>query len=237
MSRPILLDLFCGLGGAAVGYARAGFLVVGIDIAPQPDYPAEFHQADALEFLGRIPVGRLPDAIHASPPCQGESAPTKGSNAARNAANGRKHPRLIAETRAALDALGLPYVIENVVGSTVRRDLTLCGVGLGLRVIRHRYFELGGWGMPQPPHVRHEGYVRGWRHGIYRDGPYLAVYGRGGGKATTAECREGLGIDWSWDRAQLVEAIPPAMTEYVGAGLLAHVTGAAERSPVPPVVH
>ena len=30
--RPRLLDLFCGAGGAAMGYHRAGFEVVGVDL-------------------------------------------------------------------------------------------------------------------------------------------------------------------------------------------------------------
>jgi hypothetical protein len=218
MRRPRLLDLYCGLGGAAMGYHRAGFEIMGVDINPQPDYPFEFVRADAIEFLWW--VNREFDAAHASPPCQASSAATKG-----NRARGRTddHIDLIPETRAALDQHGVPYVIENVQGSALRRDLTLCGEMYGLRVIRHRYFELGGWTMPQPAHIPHRGRVSGWRHGVRYDGPYLAVYGDGGGKATVEECREGLGIDWSWDRAQLVEAIPPAYTEHIGRQLLAYL--------------
>jgi hypothetical protein len=223
-----LLDLCCGLGGASAGYVRAGFEVVGVDVADQPDYPFEFHRADAFEFL--IMHWREFDAVHASFPCQASSAPTKGTNARRNAAIGRRHLDLNPTGRALLDEVGLPYVMENVQGSLVRRDVTLCGEMFGLPQIRHRYFELGGWTMSQPAHLPHRGRVRGWRHGEYFDGPYLAVYGNGGGKATTEECRLAQGIDWSWDRAQLVEAIPPAYTELIGRELLAHVNAESDRA-------
>jgi len=100
----ILLDLFCKAGGAAMGYHRAGFDVIGVDIEPQPNYPFEFVQADAIEYL--IANGRQFDAIHASPPCQAYSITQK--------LQGRKHPELIAPTRAALKHIGCPWVIENV---------------------------------------------------------------------------------------------------------------------------
>lgn len=223
MNRPVLIDAFCGLGGAAMGYSRAGFRVIGCDIEPQADYPFEFVQGDAIDFIHEY--GPRAVAGHGSPPCQHASGPTTGTNAARNAALGREHPALIEPTRAAFEAVGIPYVIENVQGSELRRDLTLCGLSFGLRVFRHRYFELGDWTMPQPVHPSHRGHrVSGWRHGVRYEGDMLAVYGKGGGKATVEECREGLGIDWSWDRARLVEAIPPAYTEYIGAQLLTHVT-------------
>lgn len=208
-----------------MGYHRAGFDVVGVDVVDQPDYPFEFHRGDAFAYL--IAHWREFDAVAASLPCQASSGPTKGTNARRNATSGRRHLDLNPAGRALLDAVGLPYVMENVQGSVLRRDVTLCGEMFGLEVIRHRYFELGGWTMTAPEHVPHRGYTRGWRHGVYRDGPYLAVYGDGGGKATTEECRRGLGIDWSWDRAQLVEAIPPAYTEHIGRQLMAHLTAQA----------
>jgi hypothetical protein len=224
VQRPVLLDLCCGLGGATRGYQRAGFRVVGVDIAEQPDYCGDdFVQADGLAFVAEH--GHKFDAVATSWPCQASAGPTKGTNAARNAAKGVRHVDLNPRGRELLDATGRPYVMENVQGSVLRRDLTLCGLTFGLRVFRHRYFELGRWSMPAPVHPSHRGHrVSGWRHGVRYEGDMLAVYGKGGGKATTAECRAGLGIDWSWDRAQLVEAIPPAYTEHIGRALLAEVT-------------
>lgn len=225
--KPRLVDLYCCLGGASTGYARAGFEVVGVDIEPQPDYPFEFHRSDAIGLLAEH-SGEF-DAAAGSPPCQASSGPTKGTNRKRNAEIGRVHVDLIPATRRALHATGLPYVIENVQGSALRRDLTLCGLMFPAtrRVFRHRYFELGRWSIDTsrvPEHPTHRGHrVRGWRHGEYFEGDMLAIYGNGGGKATVEECREGLGIDWSLDRARLVEAIPPAYTEFIGRELLAHI--------------
>lgn len=209
-----LLDLFCGAGGAGMGYHRAGFDVVGVDINPQPDYPFEFHQCDALEHL--IEHGHEYDVRHASPPCQASSALTKGTN------RGRRYINLIPATRELLATFAGPSVIENVQGSDLRRDLTLCGEMFGLGVLRHRYFEVDGALVTQPPHKPHRGRVRGWRHGTYHDGPYLAVYGDGGGKGSVQEWQAAMGIDWTDDRKAIAEAIPPAYTQAIGAQLLAH---------------
>jgi hypothetical protein len=211
-----ILDLFSGAGGAGMGYHRAGLDVVGVDIAPQPNYPFEFHRGDALEFLAAH--GHEFDAVHASPPCQTHSALTKG-NRARGWAD--DHRDWIADTRALLDALGRPYVIENVQGAPVRRDLTLCGLTFGLRVFRHRYFELGDWTMPAVPHPSHAGHrVAGWRHGVRYDGDMVAVYGDGGGKGSVADWQAAMGIDWTASKLELAEAIPPAYTLHVGTALL-----------------
>ncbi len=208
-----LLDLFCGAGGAAMGYHRAGFEVVGVDKAPMTYYPFEFHQADALRYLDQH--WQEFDAIHASPPCQASSALTKGTN------HGRSYPQLIPATREALNASGLPYVIENVQGADIRRDAMLCGEMFGLGVIRHRLFEVAGFTVEAPAHVPHRGRVAGMRHGQWFTGPYFAVYGGGGGKGSVAQWREAMGIDWTWDRKEIAEAIPPAYTAYLGAQLLA----------------
>jgi hypothetical protein len=195
-----------------MGYHRAGFDVIGVDINPQPNYPFEFQQADALEFLRDNGTGF--DAIHASPPCQASCNLTKGTNA------GREYPQLIPPTREALARTGLPTVLENVQGSAVRRDLTLCGEMFGLGVIRHRYFEIRGVLVMQPQHIPHRGRVAGYRHGTKYEGPYLAVYGRGGDKGTVAERREAMGIDWMTGLTELAEAIPPAYTKCIGGQLI-----------------
>ncbi|CAA9242138.1 MAG: FIG01129299: hypothetical protein [uncultured Arthrobacter sp.] len=216
MTRPKLLDLFCGAGGAGMGYLRAGFEVVGVDIAPQFDYPGVSIIADALDFAADN--WREFDAIHASPPCQASTALTKGTN------KGREYVQLIPETRRLLRATGLPTVIENVQGSDLRRDLTLCGEMFGLGVLRHRYFEVSGLEAVAPAHKPHRGRVRGWRHGTYYDGPYVAVYGAGGGKGSMAEWQQAMGIDWTDDRKAIAEAIPPAYTEHIGWQLATHLT-------------
>ena len=219
--RPLLLDLFCGAGGAARGYMDAGFYVVGVDIEPQPNYCGdEFYQADALDFL--VANGRQFDARHASPPCQASCALIKGNQRA-TAGN---HTNLIPETRALLAYFDGPSVIENVQGSDLRRDLTLCGEMFGLGVIRHRYFECS-FPVHQPAHKPHRGRVRGWRHGQYHDGPYVAVYGDGGAKGTVAEWQQAMGIDWTDVRKEIAEAIPPAYSAFVGRQLMQAIERAA----------
>lgn len=219
--RPRLLDLFCGPGGAAMGYHRAGFDVVGVDINPQPNYPFEFHEADALDYL--VGNGLHYDSIHASPPCQASCTLTKGTN--RNA--GREYTQLIPHTRALLAYYRVPTIIENVQGSDLRRDLTLCGEMFSLGVIRHRYFEVSNFTAVQPNHKSHRGRVRGWRHGKYHDGPYVAVYGDGGGKGSIDEWQAAMGIDWTDNREEIAEAIPPAYTEFIGRQIMASLKAVA----------
>lgn len=204
-----ILDLCCGVGGASAGYADAGHSVVGVDISSQPDYPYPFVMADVLtlphEFLREF------DFIHASTPCQADCTLTAGTN------RGRVYPNLTDSVRALIRDAGLPYVMENPPGRTsLRRDLVLCGEMFGLGVIRHRIFEFSHDVPPQPEHVPHRGRVSGWRHGEFFPGPYVAVYGDGGGKGSVAQWRTAMGIDWTWNRKSLAEAIPPAYTRYIG---------------------
>lgn len=206
MTRPRLLDLFCGAGGAGVGYHRAGFDVVGVDINPQPRYPFEFHQADAMTF----PLDGF-DAVHASPPCQRYTALGTREDLSH-------HPDLVAATRFGLAVFAGPWVIENVVGAPLRADLTLCAAAFGLRSYRHRIFESNAR-LVQPPHPPHR--VRVNRRGENR----REHWARGGFVTITGDIGsyvgpEAMGIDWMTG-AELSQAIPPAYTEYIGKQLVA----------------
>jgi DNA (cytosine-5)-methyltransferase 1 len=213
---PRLLDLFCGAGGAAMGYWRAGFDVVGVDIEPQPHYPFEFVQADALDVLRCKPWAMRFDAYHASPPCQAYAG---------LAAKDGRHPRLIEPVRDLLKATGAtPYVIENIVGAPLRTTVMLCGSMFGLNVRRHRLFETSDLilGSPRCAHDTQD--------------ELRAYYGKKGRlvwqgrrpllRGSVEQAPADMGIDWmTWN--ELREAIPPAYTEYIGAQLLAHLGVAA----------
>ncbi len=213
MSKPRLLDLFCGAGGAAMGYHRAGFEVVGVDIKPQPHYPFEFHQGDALAY----PLDGF-DVYHASPPCQPYSRIRPLLIAQKRA---RQYESLIESARALLAATALPYVMENVCGSPLQDYIQLCGSAFGLKIERHRWFEsnIALFGLqcshywqgkePLPPLHRLQGSSR-----------VVGCYGHGRGKGdNVALWREALGITWM-TRAEMAEAIPPAYTEYIGRQLM-----------------
>jgi DNA (cytosine-5)-methyltransferase 1 len=206
-SRPFALDLFCCGGGASMGLYRAGFNVVGIDIDHQPHYPFPFLQADALtldpEWMAAF------DFVWASPPCQ------RYTRGAKKWGTTDCHPDLIAPTRDLLESIGLPFVIENVPDAPVRADVTLCGSMFGLRVIRHRSFELSGVVVPQPEHGQHAA-------------DYVTVTGHTGGSSkrdgtagfgTIEDWKEAMGIDWL-PASKLCEAIPPAYSEHIGRRLL-----------------
>lgn len=225
MPRPRLLDLYSCAGGAGRGYANAGFEVVGVDINPQPNYPYEFHQADALEYL-REHAHEF-DAIHASPPCQAYST-TKHAHTV-------EHPDLLAPTRDALIATGLPYVIENVEGAPLIDPLRLCatefglvaddvdGVPLALR--RHRLFESNVW-LWGPGGCSHDDtLVAGSYMGSYHDKPEDRDNpARRGGYTPALRIRAALlGIDWMKTEYELAQAIPPAYTEWIGTQLLDHL--------------
>lgn len=192
-----------------MGYHRAGFEVVGVDIIPQKNYPFTFMEDDALNVLRNIIDGVVrPDFIHASPPCRATCAITKGTNAGKY-----EYRDVYPQVRDMMIKSGIPGVIEN---PSSRPDVVLCGEMFGLDVIRHRRFEVIGWQADQPRHVKHRGRVRGWRHGVWVDGPYVGAYGDGGGRGSLEELKEAMDIPWVSSRKEIVEAIPPAYTEYIG---------------------
>ncbi|WP_217369195.1 hypothetical protein [Nonomuraea antri] len=171
-------------------------------------------RGDAIEYIAAH--GHEFDLIHASPPCQAFATLTTGTNQGR-----RVYPDLIAETRRALEATGRPWVIENVPTAPIKRDLMLCGAMFPeLAVLRHRWFELGGIRVEQPEHPQHRGRVAGYRHGEWHQGPYIAVYGKGGGKGSVAEWQQAMGIDWTSARREIRQAIPPAYTEFIARAVL-----------------
>lgn len=214
-----LLDLFCCAGGAGVGYSRAGFEVVGVDIKPQPNYPLPFIQGDALTLDPKFLA--LFDAIHASPPCQSYS------DLAKRNGNGHKWPRLIEPVREMLSRSGLPYVIENVEGAPLIDPVVLCGTMFPkLRVLRHRLFE-ANFEIVRPPHNKKHPKV----HTLDRRKSHFGktdewkdfVQVTGGGNCTLAAARAAMGIDWM-TKGEINESIPPAYTEFVGRALLRHIS-------------
>lgn len=215
--RPRLLDLFCCAGGAGLGYSRAGFEVVGVDIARQPNYPLTFVQADAMtldpEFVATF------DAVHASPPCQSYS------DLAKRNGNADEWPRLIEPVREMLIRFGLPYIIENVDGAPLRNPAVLCGTMFkGLRVLRHRLFETN-FPVLVPPHGRHpKCHTMDKRKAHYgkTDDMRDFVSVNGGGNCSVAAARDAMGIDWM-NKNELNEAIPPIYTQFLGEQLLAQL--------------
>lgn len=216
--RPRLLDLFCGQGGAAAGYHRAGFDVVGVDIVPQPRYPFEFVEADALEYLTEH--GREFDATHASPPCQGFTTMSNRWRGQGGAAD--QWPDLIAPTRRLLIATGSPWVLENVAGarSSLVNPFILHGGMFGLAVDRSRLFESPiAVLIPQAPRAKNPVGV----YGAHHDGRRLFTRADGSEQRAARsleEAQAAMGMPWAdWDGCR--EAIPPAYTEFIGEQLLA----------------
>jgi hypothetical protein len=205
MKRPWLLDLFCGAGGAARGYQLAGYSVVGVDIVDQPHYAGDlFVRGDALDFVAAY--GSLFDAIHASPPCQFASQQFNPKYPEKRS----EHQNLIPQTRAALQATGLPYVIENVKGARKHliNPLMLHGSMFDLPIFRERYFEV------DPPI---------WFTSIPRR-DYDPVCPNGTTKRenrseVVSRLQAAMGIDWM-TKKELRQAIPPAYTEFIGNHLI-----------------
>jgi DNA (cytosine-5)-methyltransferase 1 len=201
-----------------MGYHRAGFEVVGVDINPQPRYPFEFHQGDAMTW----PLGGF-DAIHASPPCQAYSA--------LRTLHDNEHPDLVEPTRDRLRVSGVPWVIENVEGAPLvtaptldgLNGILLCGTMFGLRTLRHRLFE-SDTPLAAPPHPRHVGeFYTVTGHGDPNWGKRKKESSEFSGPGYTQRCRDAMGISWMSGK-ELVQGIPPAYTEFIGGQLMNYLT-------------
>jgi DNA (cytosine-5)-methyltransferase 1 len=217
--KPRLLDLFCGAGGAGAGYSRAGFDIVGVDINPQPHYPFDFIQGDALGALRSFECFEGIDAIHASPPCQAYSTMSNR--------HGSISPLLIDEVRDLFYATHVPYVIENVVGARrhMHSPLLLHGDMFGLGVYRPRLFESNMLFLaPTARRPTDAAAVYGQR------GDSRLLWTRNDGSelrcATLTEAQQAMGMHWA-DWHGIKEAIPPAYTEHIGQQLLEHLQAAA----------
>jgi DNA (cytosine-5)-methyltransferase 1 len=211
-----LLDLFCGEGGAAMGYHQAGFEeITGIDHHPMKRYPFDFVRADAMEYLAEH--GHEYDLIHASPPCQAYSIAAK-----RMVNQGKVYPDLIEETRRGLRKTGKPYVIENVPGAPLISPVMLCGSMFGLGVLRHRLFEINPEILIMVPPCRHGSVMPMWwnkRREELKKGKvyeYITVAGR---SFLMSEAKEAMGIDWM-TRVGISQAIPPIYTKFIGKQLV-----------------
>jgi len=219
-----LLDLFCCAGGASMGYAKAGFEVVGVDIKDQPNYPFKFIKADVMEIIKDKAMLDLFDAFHASPPCQGYSHATKEDSKYVHYSQGKDTPKLIAPIREILIETGKPYVIENVSGakSELINPIYLTGYMFDLRISRKRLFE-SNIKIPQPqnPNKKVSAKKYALENGIdYRD---MSVTGKSRNKGCIDLWRSLMGMSWAGRGWELAEAIPPAYTHYIGQFLIEHI--------------
>jgi len=194
----VLLDLFCGAGGCATGYAQAGFEIIGIDVHPKR-FPFEFHQMDWRDGLEEF--GGRADVIHASPPCQAYSRSLGHFTSG--------YPELVPDVREALTGTGKPYIIENVIGAPLKNPIMLCGTMFGLDVRRHRLFETS-FPAEVPMKCNHDGLSVN----PYRASTRQKLRETGITNITRAFL-EAMEVPWMREREGR-EAIPPKYTRYLG---------------------
>lgn len=200
-----LLDLFCCCGGISKGYKEAGFdECIGVDINDNHNYPYNFIHSDVFKLDSSF--FKQFDLIHASPPCQHYTWSTRKINR-------DNHPDLVEKTRLLLQKTGKPYTMENVPNAPLRKDLLLCGEMFdGLRVVRHRIFEIEGFKVKQPPHRKHKDRIGNKSY-------YMQVAGHGGESYSfkTEDWKQAMGIDWVNDKKHLTQMIPPLYSKYIGS--------------------
>lgn len=195
-----------------MGLRNAGFEVMGVDITNNHEYPFEFIHSDVFqlepEFFDQF------DLIWASPPCQAYSFGTEGI---RN--RGKEYPDLVAPTRQLLKDTGKPFIIENVAGAPIRKDIVLCGEMFGLRIVRHRHFEIEGFTVLNPLHEKHKEPLGPIAESIIgRNRSYYAqIAGHGGDSYSYSlkDWQQAIGIDWITKKEHLTQAVPPKYSEYI----------------------
>lgn len=226
----ILLDLCCKAGGCSMGYYNAAqklglpIEIFGVDIETQPNYPFNFIQDDAVDFLQKN--GTHFSHVHASPPCQLYSCSTAVAKAQHIEKHGteKKYSNILLHIQLGMTNTKRPGVIENVYEAPIRPDVVLSGDMFGLKVLKRRKFELVNWFMFNPMRAKVKGTVL--------NGDYAMVVGNGqlgvkGGKKCTVpgsnikeQWSNATGIHWMTEYKELAEAIPPAYTEYIGMEFL-----------------
>ena len=226
-----VLDGCSGAGGAARGYADAGFDVWGVDANPrlEQDYLASgatrFICADILDILADLTFIRQFDLIHVSPPCQRYSQMSRCRPGLS-----QNYPDLIGPVRDLLLQQDRPFVIENVGAARpwLNNPITLCGTMFDKPVYRHRLFEPGNGitlTAPSPAARDHQLATRsenrecGWEHpvpaakaGHWKPGMYVSVSGH----ERKEPVREAMAIHWMRNRDDVKEAVPPYMTREIG---------------------
>lgn len=204
-----LLDLYCCGGGASLGYEQAGWEVVGVDIAPQPNYRGAFVQADAIEYL--LANYQDFDAVHASPPCQQYSTASMQFRV-----GGKFYPDLIEPTRQALLSTELPYILENVPNAPLISPIELCGSMFGLRTYRHRLFE-SNIPLIAPAHPKHV--LKNTKMGRKpKPDEFIQYVGHFSG---VGEVQQMTGLTWL-NQYELAQSIPPQYTKYLGEQLMTY---------------
>jgi DNA (cytosine-5)-methyltransferase 1 len=220
-----VLDLFCCAGGAATGYARAGYDVVGVDIDPQPHYPFPFIQLDALQVMRVLNRGLSVhgfylddfDLIHASPPCQLFTMYNNVKSIKESTSE--KYLNLIPQTGNLLLSSGKPYVIENVMGARkiLRNPIRLCGTSFGIPVRRHRLFELGGWtNVSASPSCDHGRFTERRFPGSSNRPNGRTVCNIGEYRVPLTVQKECMTVDWKVTLRELSEMVPPPITQWIG---------------------
>ncbi len=226
-TKPRLLDIFSGAGGAGYGYHQAGFEVVGVDLELMPHYPFDFIQADALHFLDTADLSSF-DVIHASPVCKAYTN--------CNLSPKSKHLKLIGAVRERLEAIGKPYVIENVMGAKkdMSASLMLCASMFKQPMPLHRLFEIGNTDLfiVPPSPCQHKGAtISVVGHSVWdysKEGTQRKDGKRRPDSVPVAVGHAAMGIDWM-SLAELAQAIPPAYTKWIGQQLLSYVERESER--------